>query len=290
MLTNYIQAAMRQAKYEILSADGSFSGEIPGFEGVWANGSTLEECRDELQSALEDWILVRIAERLPLPIVDGIEEKDENYNINLLSANVLANLKPESAIDDLSSERSADLSKSSKSSIWNRISIIKGDITKQRVDAIVNTTDPYFSGSGVVDAAIHRAAGSELREECDRLNRSSRSEAKITSGYNLPARWVIHTVAPLWQKGNNNEDRMLAVAECYRNSLALAEEYSIGTIAFPAISRGLLGFPRGIAARIAVREVKGFLERNSSVEKVIFVCLEEKYYNHYLNAVKEIIE
>lgn len=155
---------------------------------------------------------------------------------------------------------------------------------------IVNTTDPYFSGSGVVDAAIHRAAGSELREECDRLNRSSRSEAKITSGYNLSARWVIHTVAPLWQKGNNNEDRMLAVAECYRNSLALAEEYSIRTIAFPAISRGLLGFPRGIASRIAVREVKAFLERNSSVEKVVFVCLEEKYYNHYLNAVKEIIE
>ncbi|MFB2973830.1 macro domain-containing protein [Aerosakkonema sp. BLCC-F183] len=173
--------------------------------------------------------------------------------------------------------------------LTNRISIIKGDITKLKVDAIVNTTDPYFSGSSVVDGAIHRAAGSQLREECDRLDRSSRSEAKITSGYNLPARWIIHTVAPLWQKGNNNEERMLAVTECYRNCLALAEEYSVKTIAFPAISRGMLGFPRREASRIAVGEVKGFLERNSSVEKVVFVCSEQKYYNHYWNAVKEII-
>ncbi|HEY9850250.1 MAG TPA: macro domain-containing protein [Leptolyngbyaceae cyanobacterium] len=171
----------------------------------------------------------------------------------------------------------------------NRISVIQGDITKQQVDAIVNTTDPYFSGSSVVDEAIHSAAGSQLREECDRLIGSVRSEVKITSGYNLPARWIIHIVAPLWQKGNN-EDRMLAVAECYRNCLALAEEYSIKTIAFPAISRSMLGFPRRTAARIAVGEVKVFLKRNNSVEKVVFVCLEEKYYYHYLNAVNEIIE
>ncbi len=171
----------------------------------------------------------------------------------------------------------------------NRISIIQGDITKQRVDAIVNVTDPYFSGSSVVDAAIHDAAGSQLREECDRLIGSSRSEVKITSGYNLPAKWIVHVVAPLWQKGDN-EERMLAVADCYRNCLALAEEYSIKTIAFPAISRSMLGFPRRTASRIAVCEVKAFLERNNSVEKVVFVCLEEKYYYHYLNAVKEIVE
>lgn len=116
-----------------------------------------------------------------------------------------------------------------------------------------------------------------------------RSEVKITSGYNLPARWVIHIVAPLWQKGNNNEDRMLAVAECYRNCLALAEEYSIVSIAFPAISRSMLGFPRRTAAIIAVDEIKAFLEKNNSVEKVVFVCLDEKYYYHYLNAIEEII-
>ncbi|MCL1463409.1 GUN4 domain-containing protein [Argonema galeatum] len=203
---------------------------------------------------------------------------------------VSSNIKEENPTDNLNYDRGVDSDRQSQNSISSRIAIVKGDITKQQVDAIVNTTDLYFSGSGAVDAAIHRAAGDELREECVRLEGCARGKAKITNGYNLPARWVIHTVGPLWVRGSNNEDMMLVLAQCYRNSLALAEKYSIRTIAFPAISTGELGFPMKLASRIAVSEVKGFLESNTSVEKVVFVCFEQKSYDCYLTAVKEIIE
>ncbi len=168
----------------------------------------------------------------------------------------------------------------------NRIDVIEGDITQQQVDAIVNATDESFSGSGGVDAAIHASAGPELKEACRQLNGISRGEAKITNGYNLPARFVIHTVGPVWQGGNQREGEMLV--RCYRNSLALAEQYSLRTIAFPSISTGALGFPIELAARIAVLEVSRFLMSNSSVEKVIFVCFGQSIYQCYLEAIRRI--
>ena len=164
-----------------------------------------------------------------------------------------------------------------------RIEVIQGDITKQRVDAIVNATDNYLSGSGGVDAAIHRAAGSELKKECEQIHRCETGEAKITRGYNLPARWVIHTVGPVWQGGHQGEDQILA--QCYRNCLMLAEQYSIKTIAFPAISTGLRGFPSDWASRIACSQVRTFLQRNSAIEKVVFVCFEQRDFDCYLNSV-----
>lgn len=177
----------------------------------------------------------------------------------------------------------------SQSFIKSRIAVVEGDITKQQVDAIVNPTDLYFSGVGGIDRAIHLGAGRMLREECSQLGGGwAKGEAEITKGYNLPARWVIHTVGPLWRGGNNQEGQTLA--QCYRNCLALAEQYSIGTIAFPAISTGAFGFPIELATRIAVTEVKFFLERHTSPKKVIFVCFGKMAYDCYLNAVREIIE
>lgn len=169
----------------------------------------------------------------------------------------------------------------------DRIAVIQGDITKQKVDAIVNAANNALLGGGGVDGAIHRAAGPGLLEECRKLNGCATGEAKITNGYDLPARWVIHTVGPVWQGGNHGEDELLA--QCYRSCFALAEQYSIQTIAFPAISAGAYGFPLERAARIAVTEVKRFLESNASVEKVILVCFGERAYRCYLTAVQEIV-
>jgi len=168
-----------------------------------------------------------------------------------------------------------------------RIAVVQGDITRQEVDAIVNAAHTSLLGGGGVDGAIHRAAGPQLLEECRGLGGCSTGDAKITKGYNLPAQWVIHTVGPVWQGGNHNEDELLA--NCYRNSLALAEQYSIKTIAFPAISTGVYSFPLERASRIAVSEVKSFLERNSSLEKVLLVCFSERDYQCYLDTVQEII-
>jgi O-acetyl-ADP-ribose deacetylase (regulator of RNase III) len=156
--------------------------------------------------------------------------------------------------------------------IRDRIEAIGGDITQQQVDAIVNSTDDSFSGQGGVDAAIHAIAGAQLKEACRKLKGISTGEAKITQGYNLPALFVIHTLGPVWQGGNQGEGEILA--KCYRNSLTLAEQYSLRTIAFPAISTGALGFPIELACRIAVREVSRFLMNPNSLEKVLFVCLE----------------
>ena len=152
----------------------------------------------------------------------------------------------------------------------NRISVVIGDITLQQVDAIVNAANRTLLGGGGVDGAIHRAAGPGLLEECRQLKGCRTGEAKITRGYNLPARFVIHTVGPVWQGGRSGEDELLAA--CYRNSLALAELSGIQSIAFPAISTGAYGFPLERAARIAVRTVREFLAVHPSVERVIFVC------------------
>ncbi len=170
--------------------------------------------------------------------------------------------------------------------ISGKIAVIEGDITQQPVDAIVNAANSSLLGGGGVDGAIHRAAGSGLLEECRRLNGCKTGDAKITRGYNLPANWVIHTVGPVWQDGNHGEDELLA--SCYRRCLELAEQQGIRTLAFPAISTGVYRFPPDRAARIAVTEVKMFLESHTSVEQVIFVCFSRQSYDGYVTAVKEI--
>lgn len=171
--------------------------------------------------------------------------------------------------------------------ISGKIAIIEGDITQQRVDAIVNAANTSLLGGGGVDGAIHRAAGSGLLEECLMLNGCQTGDAKITKGYNLPADWVIHTVGPVWQDGHHGEDELLA--SCYRRCLELAEPYEIRTIAFPAISTGAYGFPSKRAAKIAVTEVKTFLENHSSIEQVTFMCFNRQSYEDYVAAVKEIL-
>ena len=170
--------------------------------------------------------------------------------------------------------------------ISERVMVVEGDITKQKVDAIVNAANSTLLGGGGVDGAIHRAAGPRLVEECRTLGGCPTGEAKITKGYNLPAKWVIHTVGPVWHGGARREDELLA--SCYRTSLELAVEMGIRTIAFPAISTGVYGFPLERATAIAVSEVRSFLEKNSSLEKVVFVCFGKYAYECYLNAAKDV--
>ena len=171
--------------------------------------------------------------------------------------------------------------------IMSRISIAKGDITMLDVDAVVNAANSSLLGGGGVDGSIHRAAGPRLLEECRRLCGCPTGEARATKGYNLKARWIIHTVGPVWRGGNLGEDDLLA--RCYRSSLKLAEELDVKTIAFPAISTGAYGFPQDRASRIAVRAVLDFLEKNSSLEKVIFVAFSVEVYQGYLEALKDLM-
>ncbi len=138
-----------------------------------------------------------------------------------------------------------------------------------------------------MDGAIHRAAGSQLLEECRTFGGCPTGEAKITKGYNLPAKWVIHTVGPIWKGGDHGEDEMLA--RCYRNSLELAEEHGVQTLAFPSISTGAYGFPVERASKIAIMEINDFLERNSTIEKVVLVCFNDVAYECYSKAVEEIM-
>lgn len=154
------------------------------------------------------------------------------------------------------------------------VRVVVGDLTKQRVDAIVNAANSSLRGGGGVDGATHRAAGPALLEECRRLGGCETGQAKITHGHDLPAKWVIHTVGPVWRGGDHGEDELLAA--CYRSSLALAEEHALEMVAFPAISTGAYGFPKERAARIAVREVVRFLERSANVKSVLLVCFDRR--------------
>lgn len=153
------------------------------------------------------------------------------------------------------------------------IEIIKGDITKTAVDAIVNAANETLLGGGGVDGAIHKAAGPKLLDECRKLNGCKTGEAKITKGYNLKAKYVIHTFGPIWSGGNFNEENLLK--SCYENSLRIAEKYKINSIAFPAISTGAYSFPFENASKIAYNTVKSFLEKTESIKKVIFVLFSD---------------
>jgi O-acetyl-ADP-ribose deacetylase len=168
-------------------------------------------------------------------------------------------------------------------SIASRIEIVEGDITQQAVDAIVNAANTTLLGGGGVDGAIHRAAGPELLAECRALGGCPTGQAKITRGYRLLAKWVIHTVGPVWRDGRHNEDELLA--SCYRSCFALAEQNGIRTIAFPSISTGAYGFPMDRAARIALRETRDFLQNSRSVEKVLLVCFGQTARETYEKAL-----
>jgi O-acetyl-ADP-ribose deacetylase len=168
-----------------------------------------------------------------------------------------------------------------------RIEVVEGDITKQAVDAIVNAANTTLLGGGGVDGAVHRAAGPELLAECRTLGGCATGQAKITKGYRLPAKWVIHTVGPVWRDGQHDEDDLLA--SCYRSCFALVEQHGIHTIAFPSISTGAYGFPMERAAHIAVREAQAFLGRNTSVEKVRLVCFGSSAFQVHSQAVNEAV-
>lgn len=165
-----------------------------------------------------------------------------------------------------------------------RIAIMMGDITTMNVDAIVNAANNSLLGGGGVDGAIHRAAGPELHEECRKLGGCPTGEARITKGYRLPARRVIHTVGPVWHGGGRGEDELLA--KCYRSCFELAEKHGIKSIAFPSISTGAYGFPVERASKVAVREMRAFLDRNGSIG-ITVVCFEKGVYNCYMDALKD---
>ena len=167
--------------------------------------------------------------------------------------------------------------------MYNKIEIYKGDISKLNVDALANAANTSLLGGGGVDGAIHRAAGTELLDQCKKLKGCKTGEAKITKGYNLPAKYVIHTVGPVWNGGKHNEDNLLA--SCYRNSLKLAIENRIKSIAFPAISTGVYRFPLERSTKIAIDEVTKFLNHHDEIEKVIFVAFDEQTYNYYAEAL-----
>ena len=163
------------------------------------------------------------------------------------------------------------------------ISVIMGDIVEQEVDAIVNAANNSLLGGGGVDGAIHFAAGPQLLEECRTLGGCPTGEARITKGYGLPAKWVIHTVGPVWKGGNSREEQLLI--DAYRNSLVLAEEFDVKSIAFPGISIGAYGFPVDRASGLAVNAILEHLKDGSSLEDVRLICFNENAHHFYSNAL-----
>jgi O-acetyl-ADP-ribose deacetylase len=171
-----------------------------------------------------------------------------------------------------------------------KIKIIKDDITRLNVDAVVNAANKQLKGGGGVDGAIHRAAGSTLHEQCMNIiakmgGELPVGEAAITQAGNLPAKYVIHTVGPVWRGGNKGEARFLTKA--YRSSLQLAFDFGLKTIAFPNISTGIYGFPKEEAAKVAFKEVNRFLDENDAIDSVIFCCFEDDNYNLYKELLEE---
>jgi O-acetyl-ADP-ribose deacetylase len=172
------------------------------------------------------------------------------------------------------------------SSRTGKLSLVMADITKLEVDAIVNAANNSLLGGGGVDGAIHKAAGLELLEECRRIGGCPTGEARITGGYALAAKWIIHTVGPVWQGGGYGEDDLLA--SCYKSCLSLADSYEVKSIAFPAISAGVYGFPMERACRIALREICAFLEERGDGVDVIAVSYSHQAQRCYEDALSEL--
>ncbi len=169
-----------------------------------------------------------------------------------------------------------------------RIEIIQGDITRQHVDAIANAANRSLLGGGGVDGAIHRAAGPELLAECRTLNGCQTGQAKITKGYNLPARYVLHTPGPVWDGGDRGEPELLA--GCYRSCLDLAGQHGCRTVDFPSISTGIYGYPVHKAARVALRTIKEYLDAHPEIERVRMVCFDSRTKAAYDEACAELWE
>jgi O-acetyl-ADP-ribose deacetylase len=167
-----------------------------------------------------------------------------------------------------------------------KIKIIKGDITKQKVDAIVNAANNSLLGGGGVDGAIHRAAGPGLLEECRRLNGCLTGSVKATKAYNIPVQWIIHTVGPVWTEKNSEKAAEL-LQSCYKNSLKLAVELGAKTVAFPSISTGVYRFPAKDAAPIALRTIRDFMSKSTSIDVVFMVCFDDATLSVYQNALIE---
>lgn len=161
------------------------------------------------------------------------------------------------------------------------IKVIQGDITQVKTDVVVNAANTTLLGGGGVDGAIHHAAGPGLYKECLSLKGCKTGEAKITNGYNLPAKFIIHTVGPIWKDGTRGEKELLA--SCYRNSLLIAENLKLKSIAFPNISTGVYGFPKPLAAEIAIQEVRQFAKTSHEIRQVVFVAFDEENYKLYSN-------
>lgn len=169
----------------------------------------------------------------------------------------------------------------------DKVEIIQGDITQLEVEAIVNAANKTLLGGGGVDGAIHRAAGPQLLEECRGLGGCPTGEARITKGYNLPAKYVIHTVGPIWHGGDRNESNLLA--SCYRNSLQLAVDHKLWSMAFPSISTGVYRFPVAQASRIALRVILDFLATEELSPRVVIACFSEQDLEIYRQVYKELL-